>query len=305
MGADVEYRSWTTDSSRWRRFAFRPGDVVISTPPKSGTTWTQMLCGLLIFDGDRFPAALDQLSPWVDMRTRPIDELTAALDRQPHRRFMKTHTPLDGVPLHDDVTYLVVGRDPRDVALSYHHHRLNMNFDRFLEQRAAAVGLADLDELPPRPPVSDDPEASFQQFLDGSDPAAPPPNLANVLHHLEGGWRLRQSANVGLLHFADLQADLVGELQRLADMLAIELTPSRARQLAAMAGFDRMRGSAGRLAPGAADGFWNDPAVFFRAGGGGDWRTLPTAQLERYRERVAALAAPELAAWAHGGGRAA
>jgi Sulfotransferase domain len=47
----MEYRSWISDSRRWRRLVFRPGDVVISTPPKCGTTWTQVLCALLIFDG--------------------------------------------------------------------------------------------------------------------------------------------------------------------------------------------------------------------------------------------------------------
>src|SRR5687767_10791972 len=45
------YRSIIADSARWDGFVFRPGDVVISTPPKSGTTWMQMLCALLIFDG--------------------------------------------------------------------------------------------------------------------------------------------------------------------------------------------------------------------------------------------------------------
>ncbi|MDF2758993.1 MAG: hypothetical protein K0S99_1625, partial [Thermomicrobiales bacterium] len=43
----TRYRSIIADSARWDGFAFRPGDVVISTPPKSVTTWTQMLCALL------------------------------------------------------------------------------------------------------------------------------------------------------------------------------------------------------------------------------------------------------------------
>jgi hypothetical protein len=50
----TRYRSILADSSRWDGFAFRPGDIVISTPPKCGTTWTQMLCALLIFDGMGF-----------------------------------------------------------------------------------------------------------------------------------------------------------------------------------------------------------------------------------------------------------
>ncbi|MBA2521671.1 MAG: sulfotransferase domain-containing protein, partial [Chloroflexia bacterium] len=71
------YRSIVADSGRWDGFAFRPGDVVISTPAKCGTTWTQMLCALLIFDGPVFPALLSEVSPWLDMCTRPLAEVTA------------------------------------------------------------------------------------------------------------------------------------------------------------------------------------------------------------------------------------
>src|SRR3954454_2581690 len=151
--ADVQpprtrYRSIVADSGRWDGFAFRAGDVVISTPPKCGTTWTQMLCALLIFDGPQLPAPLSEVSLWLDMSLRPLAEVTATFAAQTHRRFIKTHTPLDGLPLHPDVTYLVVGRDPRDVAISYEHHAANIDFDRVLELRAAAVGNADLAELP-------------------------------------------------------------------------------------------------------------------------------------------------------------
>ena len=145
------YRSIIADSGRWDGFAFRPGDVVISTPSKSGTTWMQMLCALLIFDGPEFPAPLEEVSPWLDNCTRPLAAVTAAYAAQTHRRFIKTHTPLDGLPLHADVTYLVVGRDPRDAAISMEHHVANMDFAHFLELRAAAIGNADLAELPERP----------------------------------------------------------------------------------------------------------------------------------------------------------
>src|SRR5215208_1909720 len=102
QAARTRYRSIVADSARWDGFAFRPGDVVISTPAKSGTTWTQMLCALLIFDGPAFPAPLEKLSPWLDMCNRPLAEVMAELTSQTHRRFIKTHTPLDGLPLHAD-----------------------------------------------------------------------------------------------------------------------------------------------------------------------------------------------------------
>ena len=117
--AAYRYRSADEDSGRWHGFAFRPGDIVISTRSKSGTTWMQMICALLVFQTPDLPARLSRLSPWLDWLGTPLDDVVAHLEAQPHRRIVKTHTPLDGVPFRDDVHYVVVGRDPRDVAVSW------------------------------------------------------------------------------------------------------------------------------------------------------------------------------------------
>jgi hypothetical protein len=297
----TRYRSIVADSARWDGFVFRPGDIIISTPPKSGTTWTQMLCALLIFDGPEFPAPLEDVSPWIDMNLRPLAEVTAALEAQTHRRFIKTHTPLDGVPLRADVTYLVVGRDPRDVAVSFEHHAANLDLERFMALRAAAVGNGDLAELPqPRLP-SGDPVEWFRIFV-AAETHISPPSLASVLHHLDTGWRRRREPNVALFHYADLQADLAGELLRLARLLGIPCSPERARGLAAEASLARMRERSADVAPNASQGTWHDVRAFFRSGGTGEWRArLSSADLAAYEARVAQLVSPELAAWAHGG----
>jgi hypothetical protein len=295
------YRSIVADSGRWDGFAFRPGDVVISTPPKCGTTWTQMLCALLIFEGPAFPAPLDEVSPWLDMCDRPLAEVTAALAAQTHRRFIKTHTPLDGLPRRADATYLVVGRDPRDVAISMEHHAANMDFARFLELRAAAVGNEDLAELPARPVPSADPAERFRSFVADETPGRAA-TLASVLHHLDTGWRRRREANVALFHYADWTADLAGELLRLARVLGIPCSPERARALAPEAGLARMRERAADVAPSASQGTWKDVRAFFRRGGSGEWRgRVSAADRAAYAARVAGLVGPELAAWAHGG----
>src|SRR3954449_1862464 len=116
------YEGKVFDSSRWDGFVLRPGDIIISTPPKCGTTWMQMICALLVFQTPQFDRPLDQISPWLDMLTRDRDSVVADLDAQSHRRFIKTHTPFDGLPHDAGVRYIAVGRDPRDVACSWDNH---------------------------------------------------------------------------------------------------------------------------------------------------------------------------------------
>ena len=170
-----------------------------------------------------------------------------------------------------------------------------------MAQRAAAIGLADLDQLPPRPPAFDDPAESFRYFIAATEWAGPP-TLANVLHHFDTAWQRRHQANVALFHFADYVADLPAELRRIASTLHIELTAGESQALAKEARLDRMRAGAERLAPGASDGHWKSPQAFFRVGGSGEWRDVATAaDLAAYEARVASLVTPDLAAWAHHG----
>lgn len=296
----VRYHTLVYDSSRWDGFRFRPDDIVISTPAKSGTTWTQMLCALLIFDSPTFDRPLARISPWLDMLTRPRDDVVADLEAQEHRRFIKTHTPLDGLPLDERVTYLCVGRDPRDVAQSWEHHWGNMDRDVFMARRAEAVGLDDLAELgPPPADPPEDPVERFWAWVDG-DPSSN--SLARILDHLRTFWERRDAPNVALFHYGDLSADLCGQLRRLAELLGIERSDARLEELAAAATFDRMKERATDLAPNSDQGWWRSTEGFFHRGSSGQWRHLvDDAGLARYEARVAELVPPDLATWAHHG----
>jgi hypothetical protein len=297
----VRYHSIIADSARWDDFELRAGDIVITTPPKSGTTWTQMLCALLVFDGPAFPAPLDKLSPWLDMLNRPLDEVKALYGAQTHRRFIKTHTPLDGLPFRRDVTYVVVGRDPRDVAISMQHHMKNLDFESFMARRAKAVGTADLADLPPRLPPSDDPAERFRNFVHETVLTGTA-NLSLVLHHLDVAWRHRADGNVAIFHYADLRADLPGELRRLAAALGFDLSAERAAELAREASLERMRARAADVVPGASLGQWRSVKAFLRAGSAGEWRAIvDDGDLDAYERRVAELVPPDLASWVHGG----
>ena len=305
IGEVPRYRTFIHDSARWNGFQHRPGDIVISTPPKSGTTWTQMLCALLIFDSTELSRPLAELSPWLDQLTNDLPTVLALLEAQEHRRFIKTHTPLDGLPQSDDVTYLVVGRDPRDVSISWDHHISNVDFDKLVSIRAAAVGLDDLAELGEDPEVpSDDPAERFWQWVDLDESRLSGVTLRSVLHHLDTGWQRIDDPNVALFHYADLLADLPGQLRRLAEVLEIELPAARIGELAEAATFAEMRGRADEIVPNSIHGFWRSNTEFFHRGESGQWREIVEATPggdARYWARVEAIASPGLATWAHQG----
>jgi hypothetical protein len=259
-----------------------------------------MLCALLIFDGPEFPLPLNQMSIWLDQSIRPLDEVCSLYAQQRHRRFIKTHTPLDGIPLRDDVTYVVVGRDPRDVMISMEHHLANMDMDRVIGLRGQAVGNDDLGTLPPRPPANDDPGERFRTFVAAAERNGPV-NLSGVLHHLDTAWQRRRVGNVVMCHFSDYVADLPAEVVRLGAALGFDVTIDRATELASEASMDRMRAQADKVAPNA-DAIWHDHRAFFRSGGVGEWRSRVTAEdLDVYEKTVAAAVSPELARWAHDG----
>jgi aryl sulfotransferase len=297
----VEYRSWMSDNLRWDALELRAGDIIICAPPKCGTTWTQRLVSLLVFDGPHLPAPLPLVSPWFDLTVQPVENVVAALGGQEHRRFIKTHTPLDGFVLDDRVTYLGVGRDPRDAAVS-----MLMDHDRM-----RALRLAQGPPGEPFPPIRRDFGGEFSQ-LDVlrtwmEEPVSPTEgiaSLATILHHFDSVWSRRGLPNVALFHYADYRADLVGELVRLAAVLDVDLGRDRAEELAQHATLDAMRARDAELAPRADAGVWERNEPFFRAGGRGEWQEIFTeAEHRRYPERAAQLAGPDLLDWAHQGRR--
>jgi aryl sulfotransferase len=299
----VRYYNVVADSARWNGFDFRDGDIVISTPPKCGTTWTQMVCALLIFQTPDLPAPLTELSPWLDMLTRSRDAVVADLEAQTHRRFITTHTPLDGLPFVDRVTYICVGRDPRDVGCSWDNHMTNLDIGAVLEARQAAVGLDDLAELmPDGPPARPDSEIErFMMWVDNQTELNSAGGLQALLHHQTTFWEVRDRPNVILMRYEDLKADLGGEMRRLAERLDLTVADELWPGLVEGATFERMRERADQLVPGSTIAIWQDNRQFFHRGTTGQWKdVLSPADVDRYEARVAELVAPDLAAWLHG-----
>jgi aryl sulfotransferase len=285
------YRSVIEDSARWLDFAFRDGDIVISTRSKHGTTWLQMICALLIFRSPDLPAPLPELSPWLDWLVLDEEEVSTRLAAQPHRRFIKSHTPLDGLPIDERVTYVVGARHPLDAALSLYHQGRNLDHDKISELIGHAVG--------PGSDYASPTEWLAEWVRRDRDPADDMDGIRGVFWHLGDAWARRDDDNLVLVHFEDLLTDLPGEMARVADRLGISLSVGALESLASAATFDAMRGSADRLAP-APDGVFLDRGRFFRSGGMGDGRAVADAEtLALYEQRARELAPGDLLEWLH------
>lgn len=271
------------DSRRWRSIGLRPDDIVISTPPKCGTTWTQGIVASLLWSGRDLPETLGQVSPWIDMRASPIDELAHRVAAQDHRRFLKSHSRADALAIDSDVTYVVVYRDVRDALVSWANHRGGMHPE--IVEGCNALAAADgVDPWPPRW------SGDFDDLLDEWEPAHSP------ALHLASWWPLRHESNVVFVHYNDLKADLPGEMHRLATRLGIDVDDSDWADVVDRCRLDRMRESV--AASGGLD-FLFDGGVdrFFFKGTNGRWADLLTgAQVERCIGLSAELPA-DAAAW--------
>ena len=105
------------DSTIWNDLSFRDDDIVIRTYAKSGTTWMQQIIAQLLFDGDP-DLEVAGMSPWLDLRVPPKEVKLPFVEAQTHRRFLKTHLPIDALCFSAEAKYLYIARDGRDVVWS-------------------------------------------------------------------------------------------------------------------------------------------------------------------------------------------
>jgi aryl sulfotransferase len=295
----ARYQMPLEDSARWSDLRLRSDDIVISAPSKSGTTWIQMICALLVVQTPDLPAPLTALSPWLDMKIRPMDEVLAQLDAQRHRRFIKTHTPLDGLPSHPGVTYLAVGRDPRDVAVSLHHQHENL--DRVMIQRLLGDPAPEQSATTPAERRTE--REMFLAWLANDDsPYENLDSLRGLAWQQSVAWARRHDPAVALVHYGDLSRDLAGQMRRLAHRLGITVPERRWPTLVEAATFDQMRHRADDLVPNERQPIFKANIRFFRSGQSGQWRAwLTPDDAAAYAERIGTLAAPELIHWLHHG----
>jgi aryl sulfotransferase len=292
------YQNHHLDSTRWNQFQPRNNDIVISTSYKSGTTWTQGIVKNLIFIRQEIPP-LGDLSPWLDRRGRPLEEVLALLEAQTHRRFIKSHLALDGVPFYPQIKYIVVGRDARDVFMSLWNHYSHYTPEQYanLNDTPGRVGA-------PLPHCPTDIHEFYQNWMTRGWFAWESegyPFWGN-LHHTAAWWAFRHLENVLFVHYNDLLRDLYGEICRIANFLEIPLTEQESERVANAVSLDSMREEAIHSDAGLVKSFVGGADTFFFKGVNGRWKeVLSDAELDLYERKVNELLSADARHWIENG----
>jgi aryl sulfotransferase len=285
MGTRPPAREWNRVHSaprQWSSVVLRPGDIVISTPPKSGTTLTQGVVSSLLWPEGDAPADLWAISPWIDLRFND-DSTFADLAAQTHRRFVKSHTPADALPFDDRCRYITVDRDLRDVLMSWANHRASMHAFAIeaLNDMSAADGVPPLD-----PNWDGDLDQLFDELMTEFNP----------LEHVQSWWDLRDEPNVLHVHFNDLRADLEGEMRRIAEFLDIDVPERSWPRVVDRCSLDAMR-EAGQAIEAIGMGFEGGADAFFHQGTNRRWEGALTDDLSARIDEALSTLPPEAAAW--------
>ncbi|HET8695934.1 MAG TPA: sulfotransferase domain-containing protein [Gammaproteobacteria bacterium] len=237
---------------------WRDGDIVVSVPVKSGTTWTMNIVHQLREGGDPHFQDLYVEVPWLELVPAPDstrEQRLAAFDRLPssRRRAFKTHSPPGPLPYQPpgtpDVRYVVVVRNPEEVLASMYPFiaaHSNAWFDLWQVPRDEFV----------RPDFG-----SF--YYDVAQHVFGPMTFGFVA----AWWPLRRARNVLLLHYSDMKRDHEGSVRRIAEFLGFEPTADRWPAILEYTSFDWMKANERKFEiPTAAKVPVLDPGAMVRKG---------------------------------------
>ncbi|MCH8331658.1 MAG: sulfotransferase domain-containing protein [Bacteroidetes bacterium] len=271
-----ELHSHHFDSTIWNDFEFRNDDIIISTYAKSGTTWLQQIISQLLFNGEE-GLEVAHMSPWMDLRIPPAEVKLGEVNGMTHRRFLKTHLPVDALVFNQNVKYIYIARDGRDVVWSLYNHHSNAN-EKWYHALNETPGL----QGPPIEKPTDDILQYFNEWLekDGFP-------FWSFWENIKSWWEIKELPNVMMIHFSELKADMPGMIRKIAAYLDIEIDENNWDAIVEHCTFDYMKANAEKSVP-LGGMFWDGGAqTFIHKGNNGRWKEMLSEEQSQAYETMA------------------
>ena len=199
-------------------------DVLVCTYSKSGTNWALQIITQIAWYGEAEFEHIHEIVPWAEGRIFPyvvgLDNPTYAV-APTGLRAVKTHLESDFVPYNEAARYLIVIRDPKDIAVSAY---------RFVQTLMPTV----------RDLMIDDFITLFKtgEMIYGSWP-----------YHTGSFWCWRNRSNVLILFYAEMKQDLDACVRRIADFMQVSLNEEQIKKVIHKSSFAYMQGIDHKFAP--------------------------------------------------------
>jgi aryl sulfotransferase len=289
-------RDYLSNSVVWGDFlaqgGFVEGDIVVADPFKAGTTWTQRIVQQILQNGEEKEGGLSDTSPWLDSSWGDHVGMLKVLKDQREagkRRVIKSHLPADALPIAPEARYVFVGRNGKDLGISFHNYLYN-----FSAPTMATINQMHAEWSGDSTPlvIPADMQEFFDKWLDtnGFD-------CCDLLDIMKSWWELRDEPNVLLLHYSQLKKDLRRQIARLAEFFSIDPKTLRMNAIVEHCSFDYMSERAEKMAPFGGT-HMSSAKAFFHKGLKRDHRTeLTPPQVQRFDRAALEKLGKECAHW--------
>ena len=224
------------------KIAWRDQDIVVSVPPKSGTTWMMNIVYQLLNGGNPDFESVYSEVPWIEFLSHPDESEQEVLDRVEamptnQARAFKTHSAPPEVPFiktsdNKNVRYIVVCRNPEEAIVS---------FKPFLEKHTDA--WFDLWGIPKEAMTKNSFSDFYYEVINEMG------MHAMFFGFMAAWWPLRNEPNVLFLHYADMKRDHAGSLEKIADFLNLQPSNAECEKIREYTGFNWMKAHAGKFGP--------------------------------------------------------
>uniref|UniRef100_A0A8C0AAU4 Sulfotransferase n=3 Tax=Bos TaxID=9903 RepID=A0A8C0AAU4_BOSMU len=243
-------------------FQARPDDLLISTYPKAGTTWTQEIVDLIQNGGDvnqSQRAPTHERFPFIEWIIPSLGSGLEQANAMASPRMLKTHLPFHLLPpsfLEENCKMIYVARNPKDNMVSYYHfHRMNRNL-----------------------PAPGTWEEYFESFLAGKV------CWGSWYDHVKGWWQAKDQHRILYLFYEDMKENPKHEIQKLAEFIGKSLDDKVLDKIVDHTSFSVMKQNPMANYTSIPNEYMNQLiSPFMRKGVVGDWKNhFTVAQNERF-----------------------
>lgn len=281
----------------WSSLPFRDNDIIIASTIKSGTTWLQQIISQLVFKGN-FNGKMNNVSIWLDtLRNLNEEEIIELIEKQEHRRFLKTHSPASIVlnNRNKNTKYIFITRDFRDVVWSFYNHFINSKY-------VVKENNEFIDTIR-RMKKSSNPYEFWNITMENIDffkKCKSYKIIWSYFHTIKTWLENKNNDNILILHFNDLKKDLKGNIIKISEFLGYDYDEEIMDEVYKKSTFEWMKDNSKKCAPVL---FKNNSSNFINKGTNKRWKnSLTQDDILKYKNLIKSFFSENETIWIENGG---